>query len=130
PFVPGRAGQIIPWNERGVRTLSIMIEEKDGVLSLVNPTPRGGPGETFAKEKRTARSLTIPHYQVDDAIWADEVQGIRAFGSETELQTVQGLVNERAAGHVQQRLDPTLEFQRIGAVKGVILNADGSTLYN
>lgn len=130
PFVPGRAGQIIPWSERGVPTLSIMIEEKDGVLELVDPTPRGGPGQTFAKTKRTARSLTIPHYQIDDAIWADEVQGIRAFGSESELQTVIGLVSERAAEHVGQKLDPTLEFQRIGAIKGVILNADGSTLYN
>ena len=130
PFVPGRAGQVIPWVESGIRTLTAMIEEKDGVLSLVNPTPRGGPGEAFAKTRRTARSLTVPHYQVDDAIWADEVQGIRAFGSESELQTVQSLVNERAGEHVSQRLDPTLEFQRIGAVKGVILNADGSTLYN
>ena len=27
-------------------------------------------------------------------------------------------------------LDPTLEYQRLGAVKGVILNADGSTMYD
>lgn len=130
PFVPGRAGMLVPWDEQGVSTLTVMIEEIEGVLTLVDPTPRGGPGTTVAKERRTARSLTIPHYQVDDAIYADEVQGIRAFGQETMVDTVQGLVNRRQLSHVQQRLDPTLEYQRIGAVKGVILNGSGSTLYN
>jgi hypothetical protein len=130
PFIPGRAGQIIPWAEQGVRTLTVFIEEKDGVLTLVNPTPRGGPGVTVGKTRRSGRNLTIPHYQVDDAIYADEVQGIRSFGSETELDSVQALVSQRQTEHVQWRLDPTLEYQRIGAAKGVITNGDGSTLVN
>lgn len=130
PFVPGLAGQVIEWNERGVTTTSIMIEEQDGVLKLLNPTPRGGPGETKAKDKRRARSLLIPHYQHDDGINADEVQGVRAFGSETEVQSVMPLVNSRLNDAVTLVLDPTLEYQRLGAVKGLILNADGSTLYD
>lgn len=130
PFIPGRAGQLINWNERGITTTSIMIEEVDGVLKLLNPTPRGGQGETKAKDKRRARSLLVPHYQHDDGINADEVQGIRAFGSETDVQSVMGVVNQRLADAVQLVLDPTLEFQRLGAVKGLILNADGSTLYD
>jgi len=130
PFVPGRAGLVVSWGEQGVATLDILLEEVQGQLTLINPTPRGGPGNTIAKEKRTARALTVPHYQVDDAIYADEVQGIRAFGAEVDVQTVQDIVNERLAGHVQWRLDPTLEYARVGALKGIILNGDGSTLYN
>lgn len=130
PFVPGLAGQVIDWNERGVTTTTIMIESKNGVLKLLNPTARGGHGETKAKDKGNARALVVPHYQHDDAINADEVQGVRAFGSETDVQSVMGLVNQRLTEAVQLVLDPTLEFQRVGAVKGIILNADGSTLYN
>jgi len=130
PFVPGRLGQIIPWNEAGITTLSVMIEEKSGVLNLIQPTPRGGPGETIAKQKRTARQLTVPHIQRDDAVYADEVQGIRAFGSETQLETVQGKVNERFAEHVNLGFDPTLEWMRVGAMKGIILNPDLTVLYN
>lgn len=130
PFVPGRAGQVIDWQERGVTTTTIMIEEVGGVLKLLNPTARGAPGETKAKDKRAARALAIPHYQYDDAVNADEVQGVRAFGSETEVQSVQTLVNQRLADAVTLVLDPTLEYQRVGALKGIILNADGSTLYN
>jgi hypothetical protein len=46
------------------------------------------------------------------------------------LQTVQNVVNNRIASHVLMNMDPTLEHQRVGAVKGIILNGDGSTLYN
>lgn len=130
PFVPGRAGQVIDWRENGVTTTSVMVEEYAGSLSIINPTGRGGPGTTIAKEKRVARLLAIPHYQIDDFINADEVQNVRAFGSESEVQTVQALVSQRLADHAALRMDPTLEFQRIGAIHGIILNADGSTLYN
>jgi hypothetical protein len=130
PFVPGRAGMLIPWEEGGVRTVNIAIEEIGGELSIINPSPRGGVGDSITKQKRTLRQLTIPHYQRDDAIMADEVQGIRAFGSETELQTVQNLVNARMNEHVMHGFDVTLEYQRVGAVKGIIVNGDGSTLYN
>lgn len=130
PFIPGRAGLVAGWTEQRVNTTSIMIEEKNGVLTIINPTPRGAPGTTIAKQKRTGRQLTIPHYEVNDAVYADEVQGVREFGQENQLQTVQGKLTERLMEHVQQGHDPTLEYQRIGALKGIILNGDGSTLYN
>ena len=130
PFIPGRAGSLIPWFEEGVSTTSIMIEEIEGELRLINPSPRGGPGDTVGKEKRKARNLNIPHYQVDDAVYAEEVQGIRAFGQESAVQTIMGKVTDRMRDHVQLRIDPTLEYQRVGAVKGVILNGDGTTLYD
>lgn len=130
PFIPGRAGQVIDWQEQGIDTTSVLIEEVEGELRLLNPVPRGGVGETTEKAKRKARSLIVPHYQHEDAILADEVQGVRAFGQETQLETVMGKVNSRMTETVQLRLDPTLEYQRIGALKGIILNGDGSTLYN
>lgn len=128
PFVPGRAGMLIPWNEEGVPTTTIAIEEISGTLTLVSPTARGGPGSTVGKEKRKIRNLSVPHFQVDDAIYAEEVQGVRAFGQESQLQTVQNVVDARLQSHVLLRLDPTIEYQRIGAVKGVITYADGTTL--
>lgn len=130
PYVPGRAGDVIDWSEEGVATLVIAIEEFGGVLSIVNPSARGGPGTTVAKDKRKLRNLTVPHYQIDDGIYAEEVQGIRAFGEESVVQTVQGVVDARVGRHVRLSLDPTLEFMRLGAARGIILNGDGSTLYN
>ncbi len=129
PFAPGRLGIVIPWNERGVSTTSIMIEEQAGLLKMVNPTGRGGPGETKEKQRRTGRILAIPHYQRDDGVWADEVQNVREFGQEQSVRTVQGVVNGRMAEHTTD-MDVTLEYQRLGAIKGIIVNADTTTMYN
>jgi hypothetical protein len=99
PFIPGRAGRVIDWNSKGVPTTVIALEEIAGVLQLVNPSPRGGAGTTVPKQKRTVRNLTVPHYQIDDAIYAEEVQGVRALGQENQAQTVQDMVNQRMATH-------------------------------
>lgn len=129
PFVPGRASQLLPWTEQGIPTIDVAIESQQGLLTIVNPTPYGGPGETIAKEGRTLRVLRVPHYQRDDAIMAIEVQGVREFGQEQSVQTVQGVVNRRMAVHTRD-LDFTMEYQRVSALKGIILNPNGSTLYN
>lgn len=131
PFIPGRAGQVVDWTEDGVATTNIIIDEREGELVLLNPTRRGGPGNASGvDEKRNARSLIIPHYEYNDFIAADSVQGVRAFGMGSQLETLQDRVNARLQTHVQLRHDPTLEHQRIGAIKGVILKADGTTLYD
>lgn len=129
PFVPGRAGLLIPWNDRGIATTSIMLEEKEGVLTIINPSPRGGPGTTVSKKKRTARTLTVPHFQRDDAVYADEVQGVREFGQEQQVATVMGVVSGRMSEHTAD-MDTTLEHQRVGAVKGIVVDGDGNTIYN
>lgn len=125
PYVPtGLAGL---FTESSVATLSIAIEQKNGVLTLVPPSPRGGPGGTIDKQKRSAFDLRIPHFQRDDTVMADEVQGVRAWGEETVVETVMGKLAERMAEHSQD-FEATAEFHRIGAIKGVVTYADGTTL--
>jgi hypothetical protein len=125
-FQPGRIGQMGLFSERGVTTLTVVVEEKDGQLTLVSPSPRGSAGQTLDKIKPKGRPFVIPHFQIDDAIYADEVQGIRAWGTESELETVQGRVAERMMIHRASH-EVTLEYARVGAVIGVITYADGST---
>ncbi len=129
-FIPGRAGLVVDWEEEGVTATSVMIERVGSELKLLNPTPRGGPGESFAKDMRNARILRIPHYQVDDSVMAESLQGVRAFGTTSQLQAIEATVNNLFAKHSREKMDPTLEYQRLGAIKGLILNGDGSTLYN
>jgi hypothetical protein len=125
-FAPGRIGQMGLFNERSVSTTTIVLEEKDGNLILVSPTPRGGPGVTIDKKKADARAIVVPHFEINDAIYADEVQGVRAWGTENQLMTVMGMVADRISIHRPSH-EVTLEYQRMGAVKGVITYNDGST---
>ena len=129
PFAPGQIGRLGIFHEEGVDQLTILIEMQNGQLALVAPSNRGGPGETIDDEKRSIRSFIIPHYQRDDAMIADEVQGVRAFGSASQVQTVQSKVNSKFARHFIA-LDTTLEHQRAGALKGIVLDKNGKILTN
>src|SRR6185369_10229736 len=126
-FVPGRLGQLGLFRESGVTTTMIAIEEKDGVLSLISPTPRGGPGQTLDKALRSVRPFVVPHFEINDAVMAEEVQNVRAWGSETEVEMVAGKVAERLGIH-SQSMEATIEYARIGAIKGIVTYADSSTL--
>lgn len=130
PFVPGRLGQMGLFAETGISTLTVMIEEKDGVLYLVENKKRGDSGKQNKESKRKARSLAATHLPVEDRINADEIQGVRSFGSMDQAQAIQDVVNSRLLT-MSNSLDATLEHLRVGAIKGVILDADGTTeIYN
>jgi len=127
PFVPGKVGQLGIFNESGVTTTSVMIEEQEGTLSLIPTSPRGAPAAQNKNSKRKARSLVVPHIALEDKIMADEVQDVRAFGSESNLQSVQTVVNQRLSDMTNKH-DATLEHLRVGAIKGQIIDADGTTV--
>ena len=130
PFVPGRLGQLGIFDESGVSTTSVMIEEREGSLSLIETSPRGAPATQNLHNKRKARSLVVPHIALEDTVLADEVQNVRAFGTENALEGVQNVVNLRLA-EMARKHDATLEHLRIGAIKGQVLDADGtSVLYD
>lgn len=129
PFVPGQLSASGLFSEDGVPTTSILVEEQDTVLGLVAPTPRGGPGETAKKDGRRLRNFQITHYQRDDSVLADEVQNVRAFGQESQTETVQDAIDRKMRKHLIA-LDSTLEHQRVGALKGLITDKNGNTIYN
>ena len=126
PFVPGRAGRLGVFREKGVTTRAIMVEERSGTLALIPNTAVGAPPNQNAHGKRTVRNFIIPHLPLEDQVLASELQGIRAFGG-TQLQGVQELINERMQDMTSKH-DATVEYGRIGAIKGVIYDADGSTV--
>ncbi|MFO1144681.1 MAG: major capsid protein [Amaricoccus sp.] len=126
-YRPGRIGEMGLFNPSSITTTSIAIERVGDILQLVKPTPRGGPGETRDMPKRTMLNLSVPHFQRDWAVMADQVQGVRAKGSESELATVQQVVGETISVQTSD-MDLTEEHARLGAVTGIVTYADGSTL--
>lgn len=126
-YKPSRISAMGLFLASSVAQTSIALEEKNGILELIAPSARGGAGQTIGKERRTLRSISIPHFEINDAVYADEVQGVRAFGSETQLETVQGKVTEKLGTHNASH-EVTTEYSRVGAIKGVVKYADGSEL--
>jgi hypothetical protein len=129
PEVPTIVGSLGVFEEAGVTTTAISVEKRDESLTLVERSGRGGVGESVGGETRNMRNFNVPHFQRNDAVLADEVQNVRAFGTESTLETVQERVNFKMARHTRS-FDLTLEHMRLGALSGTILDKDGLTIYN
>ncbi|NIZ11081.1 major capsid protein [Pseudooceanicola sp. HF7] len=129
PFVPGQVGATGIFHEEGVQSTTIKVEEQNGTLSIIEPTERGGPGVTIADDDRRLIPFEIDHFEINDSVKADEVQGVRLLGSTDQLETMQNRVDSKLERHAR-RLDATLEHQRVGAIKGIILSGKGKVLHN
>ena len=51
-----------------VRTRQIIVQERNGVLSLLPTMPPGSPGTVGVRGKRKARSFVVPHIPHDDVV--------------------------------------------------------------
>lgn len=126
PFQPTRIGSLGWFTEEGISTTALSIEKQGTTLSLVPAASRGAPGKPVGNDKRQMIPINTVHLPQRGAVIADEVQNLRAFGSETELEAVQTLVNKKLA-KMRRNIDVTMEWQRIGAIKGIVLDSDGTT---
>ncbi len=126
---PQAIGAMNLFAPRPVRTTSVAIERVAQELSLIHTSARGAPLGQQETAKRTVRDFRTVRLARGDTIYADEIQGIRAFGSETELQQIMQVVAERQSRLLADQ-ELTHENLRLGAIQGIVKDADGSTLYN
>lgn len=126
--VPGQAGELAFVGEgQGVPTTKVAIEYRDTVLSIIPTTPRGAPAPQETRDKAKLFDLEIPQVKLEDTIGVHSIQNVRAFGNGNLVAGAQSVVNDQLA-KMNSRLDLTLEHMRLGALKGRVLDADGSVL--
>ena len=130
PVAPGALGAMGLFTEKGIRTTAVSIEVRNGRLFLVpnqsrndNPQPAGGG-------QRGVVTLSTCHLPVSGGVLPEEIQDVRAFGSEaTEagLQAQAGVINDKLQA-MKASLEATREWQRVGAIRGQVMDADGTTV--
>lgn len=127
PFVPHQVSDLGIFEEKSINTTMLVMDEYEGTLSLIPATERGGPANQNKHGKRVARAIEVPHFPLEDKVKAEEVQNARGFGATTKLMSVQELVMRRLR-EMKKKHDATLEYGRIGALKGQVLDSDGVTV--
>lgn len=128
PYLPATLGSLdIFGNATPITTLSAAVEERAGVLSLIPTVPRAAPTGQLLTENRKLRSFIVPRLAKSDTLYAHEIAGIREFDTESELMQAQREVARRQMRLVQD-MEYTMEFHRLGAIQGQLLDADGSTV--
>ena len=124
--VPSQLTKMGIFEEQGITTTTFQIEKEADTLSLVPSSVRGASGMVVQGNKRQLIPFATLHLPERATITADEVLGVRAFGKTTEMQTIQGVIRQRLV-KMKQQIDATMEWQKIGAIKGSIKDADGVT---
>ena len=131
PYVPKRLGQLGLFKKQGINTTTVMIEEQNGKLMLIPSAARGSSPNVMGGKPRAARVFNILHLPLAANVMADDVQNIRSFGSESELQSVAEVVNDKLQD-MRADFEATHEYHRVGAIQGKLLDADlaGTTLFD
>ena len=129
PNMYGRVGQLGLFTPDGITTRTAVVEEQNGILNLIKTQPVGAPGVYSKVGKRKVRSFVVPHIPLPDRILPEEFQGLRAFGQTSVMEQL-AVVMQKHLQTAKNKYAITLEHLRMGALKGIILDADASMLYN
>lgn len=129
PYKPGFLGTLGIFEPEPVNQSTIWVDERDGAINLIPTTPRGAPPVPLVRDSRKARNFKIPRLAKQFRVYATEIAGMRAFGSDSEQEMVMREYSRRMQ-RANDDLELTFENMRLGALKGILLDADGSTIYN
>ena len=80
PNLYTRLGQIGLFRFQGVTQRSIIIEQREGVLSLLPSVPLGAPATVGNRAARSMRSFALPWIPHDDVILPNDIQGVPMLG--------------------------------------------------
>lgn len=127
PYQPMMLGKMGLFQSSPITTSVAIVEEKRGKLALLPTMPRGSEQQTTqGREARIIRAVPVPHVPNWDAVLAGDLEGKRSFGSEDQTEVFSQILNDRLES-MKQDHEVTHEWHRLGAIKGVVLDADGTT---
>lgn len=127
--IPGLIGSLNLFTPVPIRTRALAVEQKANTLRIIQTSEPGAPRTYRSIDKASVVDLRVRRIEEASVITAESLQGIRAFGSETELKTLQREVAERQQSCIDD-LSTTVERLRLSCINGILLDADDSVIYN
>lgn len=106
---------------------TVSFEEEAGVLSLVKDQVRGHRAQKAPSTTRKVRAFPVPHFPMDDAIYPQDIQGIRAYGSPDAVDNL-AAVRMRKMETIRRCHAATLEVARAKAIVSGDVYAPNQTI--
>jgi hypothetical protein len=126
PYIPGFIGSMGIFQEEGIRTTKVAISYLKGKISLLPWTPRNAPDIALTDNKAKTFDIETAHFPLKRLITPDQIQNIRSYDTPDRLLVAQDVVDQQLK-EMSPYHDMTLEYMKLGAVRGKILDADGVT---
>ncbi|HEV7293092.1 MAG TPA: major capsid protein [Devosia sp.] len=126
----GRVRELGLFESEPLTTTTVAVQYANGTLNLLPTRERGAPPSLGMPEKRGVRAFRTFHIPHDDFVLADDVQNIVSrVADDAVLESVAGLVTRKEVT-MRRKHAITLEHLRMSALRGEILDSDGSSLLN
>lgn len=130
PQFPGKVGELGLFTDKGISTTTVTVDEQQGKLVLIMNHSRDADPEPMRINKRKRRTFEACHLPLKTTLLPSELQNIMPFGQEEGVLVSQAsIINERLQ-MLKNSIEATREWHRIGALRGKILDADGSVLFD
>lgn len=139
PLTPTRLSEMGLFTAKPIDTTYVLIGIENEKLTLVPAVPRGAPGQPKSLHGKRAKPFMIQHLPQRGTVMADSVQNARSFsiaeapesGADLQLNSqITGVMEKVTALQEVHRRDNdlTIEWHKMGALNGKILDADGETV--
>ena len=130
PNLYGRLNQENLFPSEGVSTKLVEVRFRNGFITVLPARERGNPGTVGKGPNEDAVYLEIPHIPHLDYLTPDDVQDMFAFGANPlRLKTPDDALNEKLQA-IKNKHAITREYMRMAALKGVIMDGEGSILHD
>ncbi len=129
PNIYTRLGQLGLFRFEGITQRSVVIEAREGVLSLLPSVPLGAPATVGTREGRTMRSFAVPWIPHNDVILPADIQGVRAIGSGSDADPLVAVMTRKLT-LMRNKHAQTREYMEINALRGIVKDGAGTTLYD
>ena len=124
----GRVRALGLFRDEPIPTTTVTVIVENGVLNLLPTRPRGGPPSLGTRGKQKPMAFVVPHIPHDDSVLATDVQNmLSVYGPMVQLETALDYTNRKLAT-MRLKHGITLEHMRVTALRGRILDSDGSVL--
>lgn len=127
PYIPGQIAALALFEEKGIATTKAAIELRNNTLTLVPSVGRGAPATVYRPGSREGVSFECAHLLQRSTLLADSIQDVREFGT-TDLKTLEGTMEVDHLAPMRSNIEGTIEYHRIGAIKGQVIDASGGVL--
>lgn len=126
----GRITQMGLFASESVSTRLVEISRREGKLVILSHEEPGQHPNVADGEGEDSFIVKIPHFPYDDTIKPQDLQGMLAVMGRQRAPKSMSSEMEKRLRRIRRTHDITLEFMRMGALKGNIVDGKGRTLHN
>lgn len=115
------------FSPESLTTKTVTFEETNRTLALIGDAVWGAKPQANKDDIRKIRAYSVAHFPIVDALLPKDIQGVRAYGSQTATDTKDAAM-ARKINRIRKNMDITMEVARFSTLTTGNVYAPNGTL--